>query len=36
MGEKDIGFDADMEDSIKITADAALMEIVWNNLFPMQ
>lgn len=31
--KKDIGFDADMEDSIKITADAALMEIVWNNLF---
>lgn len=32
MGEKDIGFDADMEDSVKITADAALMELVWNNL----
>ena len=31
--KKDIGFDADMEDSIKITADAALMEVVWNNLF---
>ena len=25
--------DADMEDSVKITADAALMELVWNNLF---
>lgn len=34
--KKDIGFDADMEDSVKITADAALMELVWNNLFPMQ
>ena len=31
--KKDIGFDADMEDSVKITADAALMELVWNNLF---
>jgi signal transduction histidine kinase len=31
--KKDIGFDADMEDSIQITADAVLMEIVWNNLF---
>ena len=30
--KKDIGFDADMEDSVKITADAALMELVWNNL----
>ena len=31
--KKDIEFDADMEDSIKITADAALLELVWNNLF---
>ena len=31
--KKDIGFDADMEDSVKITADAALMELDWNNLF---
>ena len=31
--KKDIGFDADMEDSVKIAADAALMELVWNNLF---
>ena len=29
--KKDI--DADMEDSVKIAADAALMELVWNNLF---
>lgn len=31
--EKDIEFDADMEDSVKITTDASLMELVWNNLF---
>lgn len=30
--KKGIEFDADMEDSVKITADAALMELVWNNL----
>lgn len=36
MGEKDIGFDANMEDSVKITSTFALMELVWNNLFPMQ
>lgn len=26
-------FDADMEDCVKISADPALMELVWNNLF---
>ncbi len=31
--EKSIEFDADMEDSVRITADASLMELVWNNLF---
>ena len=28
-----ISFEADMEDYAEISADAALMELVWNNLF---
>ena len=31
--KKGIEFDADMEDSAKIYADAELMALVWNNLF---
>lgn len=31
--KKGLEFDADMEDYVKITADASLMEIVWNNIF---
>ena len=31
--QKDLDFDADMEDRAEITADPALMELVWNNLF---
>ncbi len=30
--QKNIEFEADMEDSVQITADPALMELVWNNL----
>ena len=30
--QKDIEFDVDMEDYAQITADGALMELVWNNL----
>lgn len=31
--QKDIEFDADMEDFAEVAADPALMELVWNNLF---
>ena len=31
--QKELEFDADMEDRAEITADPALMELVWNNLF---
>ena len=31
--QKGLDFDADMEDCAQITADPALMELVWNNLF---
>jgi signal transduction histidine kinase len=31
--QKDLDFDADMEDRAEIAADPALMELVWNNLF---
>lgn len=31
--QKDLEFEADMEDHGEITADPALMELVWNNLF---
>ena len=31
--QKDLDFDADMEDRAEIAADPALMESVWNNLF---
>ena len=31
--QKGLEFDADMEDRAEITADPALMELVWNNLF---
>lgn len=30
--QKNIEFEADMEDYVSITADTALMELVWNNL----
>lgn len=30
--QKELDFDADMEDSAEISADPALMELVWNNL----
>ncbi len=31
--QKELEFDADMEDRAEIAADPALMELVWNNLF---
>ena len=31
--QKELDFDADMEDRAEIAADPALMELVWNNLF---
>ena len=31
--QKELDFDADMEDRAEIAADSALMELVWNNLF---
>lgn len=31
--QKELDFEADMEDHAEITADPALMELVWNNLF---
>ncbi len=31
--EKNLEFDADLEDYAEISADPALMELVWNNLF---
>ena len=31
--QKELDFDADMEDQAEIAADPALMELVWNNLF---
>ena len=31
--QKELDFDADMEDRAEISADPALMELVWNNLF---
>ena len=31
--QKDLEFDADMEDFAEVAADPALMELVWNNLF---
>lgn len=30
--KKEIEFSADMEDSVKIIADASLLELIWNNL----
>ena len=31
--KRDLEFDAEMEDYVNISADPALMELVWNNLF---
>ena len=31
--KRGLDFEADMEDSVEISADPALMELVWNNLF---